>query len=230
MLPNNDVMATRVRKQPPQMGGGDINGALQGLRSAVGYSPPQKPMSAGGLPGQLPALPEKPMGQPGGPVFRDGNELDQMGIDPASPDIQNFIRQMQSPQLPQLDSLSDMEKAGKGDIVNQKAMLELGAPQLQGPPNTGTDFSPPQPPAQDQMQTSFAMQQPSMVGAGGNNQAFGPGRFGGNPPPNVLARRGGVGRGGIMDRRNALNNRMRSRISGVQGLGISPPQQQLKPY
>lgn len=198
--------------QPPQpqvgTGGGDINSALQSLRGLVGYSP-ANPAGGGGLPAASRALPAAgiggvrgPMGQPFKPPEVLGGDAGQLGADIASP-----VDEM---------GLSDMEKAGKGDIVNNRAAVPTAVTGVYN----GSVPTAPQP--------------ASMVGAGGGIQQLGSGRFGGNPPPNVLARRGGIfrggGSGGIMDRRQLLNNRMRSRIQQFGGgpnggpLGFDPTQ------
>lgn len=223
-----------------QGGGGDINSALQSLRSAVGYA---RPPGGGMDPNKRRAL---PTGKPGGisampaPGAGPGMQLDAIkplidsaggmqqsppwagGMPSAGQDQVRGAMAGMKPDLQTLQADGLDEKAAGGvpaPVVNTlqagigaklNEMQDGGMPQeIPGAPASGPIMDP----AQQAPQLQTAMQ--NFQGRAGGMQPMGPGRFGGAPPANVLARR------------QALNGRLRNRLAqfagGAAGGGWPPP-------
>lgn len=187
--PTAGINAAGIRPRMGGAGGGaDINSTLEALRGAVGYNP-------GPPPPLMDAGPEQAAGDPVGKPALGGP----------------------------MPTLSPPQQMISGDVP--PAVTGLYTPTGDTGPipyQPGHDIGGQLTPAQsDWMNGGRAgsggiLAQPpnGIVGRGGNFQAFGKGRYGGNPP-NALRRAGQFGGGGLQDRRQALNNRMRSRISSV---------------
>lgn len=227
--------------QAPGAGGQDITQALQGLRAQVGYN--RKPRLPGaGLPAPnigAVAQQNKPLIQ--GPGAAPG-VAGPLEVD-ALPDLAGAMDATKAPTAPpprprtgisyptlKTALAGGMSRAG-GNTPLTASIGPDGQPVVGHASDMDATTISNEPPPSGPIMGDVTTQLAGFQGRAGNMQSLGPGRFGGAPPPNVLARRmgdaagAGTGAGGTGDPRMAqlvarlqrLKERGRGRVGAVGG-------------